>query len=146
VSRLLTRVITELSFETLPDFLYKGLHVPADALNKIKADEFWSKDLQLLFQTPMFMVASSSLTSLADTPGTSPLLCLSPAPPSTSAGAGVNVLLIIESLTCRGAQSKGSSAKKVPYYNRLQTKTQLHSRLALIRVTSGESPQLVQLR
>ena len=71
ISRLLTRVIADLPPDSLPDFLYKALNVPEDVLNVVKSDAFWEKHLQLMFQPSVFMAASSSLASLARTPGTS---------------------------------------------------------------------------
>jgi hypothetical protein len=65
ISRLLTRVIADLPPDALPDFMYKGLHVPADVLNSVKSDAFWEKNLQMMFHPSVFMVASSSLASLA---------------------------------------------------------------------------------
>jgi hypothetical protein len=62
-------VIADLPPDALPDFLYKGLHVPADVLNSVKSDAFWEKNLQMMFHTSVFMVASSSLASLARIPG-----------------------------------------------------------------------------
>jgi hypothetical protein len=69
LARTLTRLVAEQPVDVLPEFLYKGLSVSAERLAVIKADHYWDKSLQLQFQSPVFMTASSSLSRAVQIPG-----------------------------------------------------------------------------
>jgi hypothetical protein len=70
LARALARLIVDQPSEVLPELLFKGLRVNPEALDMFKADDFWGKSLQMHFQSPVFFVATASLSAaLAQSPG-----------------------------------------------------------------------------
>ena len=129
LARNLARLVAEQPVDVLPEFLYKGLCISAERLAVIKADEFWDKCLQLHFQSPVFMTASSSLSRAVQVPGICSLLSSFFVHILTSSlfalhcfvisscdrlCLGLNVLLIVDtSSSSRSASAKFALGRKV---------------------------------
>jgi hypothetical protein len=127
--------------DILPEFLYKGLSVSAETLGMIKADDYWENSLQMHFCSPVFSTASASLSSAVQASGMhtlsfSILLFIS----YGTDGAGLNVMLIIETSAARFAPTKFAPARKVHAVVIIAFCVQLFDAFVL-QLTPGCQPQ-----